>query len=118
MDSAQRADNNRRAKMIDVYKIEEIITKIVEECGASVLKVGASEKSDSIYINIRKPKEMWEGRVLESWEALIRVSNHFNDYKTHDRLTADFFANIYDEREIDAHIEDLKDFLSQCECIN
>jgi len=42
--------------MIDVAAIEAKISAVVEANGATILRTGASEKSDAIYINIRKPK--------------------------------------------------------------
>ncbi len=88
--------------IIDIEAVRERVTQVVERCGATILTVGMSEKSDAIYINIRKPKEVSkEYGVLESWAVLVRVSNHFNDTYTHDRLSADCFINISESDMVD-----------------
>lgn len=103
--------------MIDLADVESKIAAIVEANGATILRIGASEKSDAIYINIRKPKLICEiYGVLESWEVLVRVSNHFNDTNTNDRLTADLFVNIYEEADVDSLVNEVADFLVLAAC--
>lgn len=103
--------------MIDIPAIEAKITEAVKASGATILHTGASERSDAIYINIRKPKVICkEYGVLESWEILVRVSNHFNDTNTADRLTANLFVNIYEEGAVDEQIEEVAVFLAAATC--
>ena len=103
--------------MIDIAAIKARIAAVVEANGATIMRTGASEKSDAIYINIRKPKVICqEYGVLESWEVLVRVSNHFNDTNTADRLTADFFVNICDEDQVESSIDVVTDFLASAGC--
>ncbi len=107
--------------MIDIFEIEARIQKIAESSGATLLRTGASEKSDAIYVNIRKPKERSkEYGVLDSWAVLVRVSNHFNDTNTHDRLSADLFLNIYRDDEAEMLLSDLADWLATtaAECVD
>lgn len=103
--------------MIDISAIETRVAAVVEASGARILRTGASEKSDAIYINIRKPKLVSdEYGVLESWAVLVRVSNHFNETNTEDRLTADLFVNIYLEDHVDVFINEVEDFLVNAVC--
>jgi hypothetical protein len=116
--------------MIDVNATEIAVKRAAESAGGEVWKVGASDKSDAIYINIRKPKTMtagwneathaWDGApvVDEFWNVLVRVSNHFNDTNTHERIFADLFVNIYEADEAEGLIADVVAFLSSAECAN
>lgn len=105
--------------MIDIKQTEELITQLAAACGARVYQVGYSEKSDSIYINIRKPKEISaEYGVMDDWCALVRVSNHYNHTNTHDSLTADLYLNLSDIADTDDVLDQLREFLTACECIN
>lgn len=103
--------------MIGIAAVEAKVQAIVEANGATIMRTGVSEKSDAIYINIRKPKLICEEYgVLESWEVLVRVSNHFNDTNTSDRLSANLFVNIFDEDEIDSLVDVVADFLASAAC--
>lgn len=114
--------------MIDINATEAAVKQAAEAAGAEVWKVGASEKSDAIYINIRKPKtttagwneatQAWDGEqvVDEYWNVLVRVSNHFNDTNTHERIFADLFVNIYEAGDAEALVSDVAEFLAAAEC--
>ena len=102
--------------MMDVNKIAQSIEKVLEASGATVRRIGASEKSDALYINATLPKEVCqEYGVLDTYNILIRVSNHYNDTFTDDRMAADFFFNLYDSVDYDDCISDLTEFASECE---
>lgn len=104
--------------MIDVDAVRAEVERVVTANGGQVLTVGVSELSDAIYINIRKPKEVLrEYGVLDSWAVLVRVSNHFNDTNTHERLTTDLFINICDADLVGQAIDELTDYLIKAECV-
>lgn len=103
--------------MIDIEKTEERIRGVVAACGARVGRVGASEKSDAIYINIHKPKEVSaEYGVIETYDVLVRVANHDNHTNTHDLLMADLYLNLSDEAATEDIIEQLREFLLGAVC--
>lgn len=107
---------NEVNSFIDIETVLKKIEEVAEQHGATVLKVGASNISDAIYIHITKPKEIdaADGDVMETWDALIRVSNHFNDTMTVDRMVADYYDNISDARDIQSSLNSLASFLDGC----
>lgn len=93
------------------------LSEIAIENGGTIRSIGASNLSDALYLNITKPKIICDIGVLETWNILIRVSNHYNDTNTSDRLSADLFENYYDQIDFDDICNSLKNFLKNAELI-
>ena len=103
--------------MINVDDAELMVREVAKNCAATVPRVGASEKSDAIYIHIQKPKEvsaLWG--VMEYWTVIVRVSNHWNDTMTEDRLAADHYINIYEASALAKGIDELREYLEAAQC--
>jgi len=113
--------------MIDIASIRDRLIAAADEAGGEVWKVSASNLSDSIYINVRKPRSLvpgwnaatqaWDGApVVDSWwYALVRVSNHHNHTYTPDRLDADLYCSVMSADEADAAASELSNFLAAAE---
>ena len=101
---------------MNTLKIWAQIEEAASAKSLTVIHTGSSEKSDSVYLSIRKPKEVCsEYGILENYEVHVRISNHFNDTNTIDKLSADFAVNIYDEETAAEDIQSIFDFLENCE---
>jgi len=102
--------------MINIQKTCEAIEARAASENLKIIYTGASNKSDSVYLSIEKPREICaEYGILECFVVHVRISNHFNTTNTFDKLASDFYVNIYREDEIDILINDAFEFLAQCE---
>lgn len=102
--------------MLDIEKVEDIIISTAKECGATIGRIGASELSDAIYINLSKPKEVSQKYgVLDHWHILVRVANHFNSTDTADKLSADLYLDVSDEVDLKDVLAQLREYLHHCE---
>ena len=102
--------------MINIAEIEARVAAIAAAHEAEIGHVGASEKSDAIYIDVRKPKEIDAVYgVMEYWHALVRVSNHYNQTHTADSLAADYLGNIWEPETVEQELDDLAAFLAAAE---
>lgn len=102
--------------MINIAAIESRIAEIAAAHGAEIGHVGASEKSDAIYVDVRKPKEIdRQYGVMEYWHALVRVSNHYNHTHTADSLDADYLGNIWEADSVEQQLDELTAFLASAE---
>ncbi len=104
--------------MLDIEKTQDLIVATAKQYGATVGRIGASELSDAIYINLSKPKEISQKYgALEHWHILIRVANHFNTTNTDDKLSADLYLDVSDRVDLEDVLITLKDYLINCRTI-
>lgn len=95
--------------MIDTDKAFDILSNKAKELGLRV-DLGASEKSDSMYLKIDKPYHIDpEYGVMERIELVIRISNHFNNCRGN-YTDAHTYINIQEEYGIKNALLDIEDF--------
>ncbi|MDD3757722.1 MAG: hypothetical protein PHN76_06115 [Advenella sp.] len=95
--------------MINVDKAWDILAEKAKELGLKV-DLGASEKSDSMYLVIQKPYHIDPNYgVMENIEMVIRISNHFNDCRGN-YGNAHSYINIQEEYGIKNALLDIEDF--------
>lgn len=79
-------------------------------------RVGASNVSESVYYEIRMPKEIDAEYGVMEWHVIdVRISEHTNTRACSD---ADLRVDIYDEAELHNALQDIESYIESAECIH
>lgn len=101
----------------EVDQLRRVIERFVGHMGLPCVQIAEHAESDSIYLEVRKPREISaELGVLESWSVRVRISTqpkNWADIK--DLMTADFSVDLWQRKGLCHALEDLSIFFGDHE---